>query len=505
MSTVQPTDKTLVNRAGVDYSTPVGTLMATIQDTDLLLVNRAGVDYKCSGLDFKAAMVPPTTINKPSITSPANNATGLGETPTFTSSAFSGTGITHSSSDWQVTLATDTGFASPVVQSMTDTTNLVSWNGGPLQPNTDYIVRVRHNGGGSSSAWSHAVSFKTKDSFIATASVGSLYLFSDPVTQPTPISCPVKLVNIAGSYNRYLFGVGVDGKVYRNATGTATPTALVEQTAFGANNAQIWVSYDAETNWLALKNDGTLVGHAGALTVPGGAKAVGLSSLGGISRVVIIEASDGKLYAYGKAAHNVGTYVTRADWALEEVAINLPGGLKLKEACGIVGNYYAAHLLILADNGDLYVSSDNSQYLSVMADMGIPTTGTNASPVRFVQPKKFKSIASAGSAYEGWASVSALADDGTLYVAQGASGKAFAAGALAFSQLGTGYASTAVSTYDYGSWFALKANGELWGGTGTKTAVKCVLPPGTGAGWKSLGQIPGAQNTYVIKPAIIIP
>ena len=51
MSTVQPTDKTLVNRAGVDHSAPAD--MSTVQDTDLLLINRAGVDYKCTFLDWK--------------------------------------------------------------------------------------------------------------------------------------------------------------------------------------------------------------------------------------------------------------------------------------------------------------------------------------------------------------------------------------------------------------------------------------------------------------------
>jgi hypothetical protein len=51
MSAVLPTDKTLVNRAGVDHSAPAD--MSTVQDTDLLLINRAGVDYKCTYLDWK--------------------------------------------------------------------------------------------------------------------------------------------------------------------------------------------------------------------------------------------------------------------------------------------------------------------------------------------------------------------------------------------------------------------------------------------------------------------
>lgn len=53
MSTVQPTDRVLVNRAGIDYSAPAD--MSTVQDADLLLINRAGVDYKCTFADWKAS------------------------------------------------------------------------------------------------------------------------------------------------------------------------------------------------------------------------------------------------------------------------------------------------------------------------------------------------------------------------------------------------------------------------------------------------------------------
>ena len=51
MSAVLPTDKTLVNRAGVDHSASAD--MSTVQDADLLLINRAGVDYKCTFADWK--------------------------------------------------------------------------------------------------------------------------------------------------------------------------------------------------------------------------------------------------------------------------------------------------------------------------------------------------------------------------------------------------------------------------------------------------------------------
>ena len=60
MSAVLPTDKTLVNRAGVDHSSPAD--MSTVQDTDLLLINRAGVDYKCTFLDWKNSQSKPPNV-----------------------------------------------------------------------------------------------------------------------------------------------------------------------------------------------------------------------------------------------------------------------------------------------------------------------------------------------------------------------------------------------------------------------------------------------------------
>ena len=154
-----------------------------------------------------------TGVTTPTISSPSAGAVDLGDTPTFTSSAFAGVGTTHASSDWQVTLATDAAFASPVAQSMADATHKVSWAGGPLKANTDYIVRVRHNGtGGVSSAWSAVVAFKTKASFIATLPASDLYLLKG--TTATPISAPVKFINAGSCYNAF-FGFGVDNKLYK--------------------------------------------------------------------------------------------------------------------------------------------------------------------------------------------------------------------------------------------------------------------------------------------------
>jgi hypothetical protein len=79
MSTVQPTDKTLVNRAGTDYSAPAD--MSTVQDTDLLLINRSGTDYKCTFADWKASQVKAPDVNTVTLSDVAGGAR-------FTNTAF---------------------------------------------------------------------------------------------------------------------------------------------------------------------------------------------------------------------------------------------------------------------------------------------------------------------------------------------------------------------------------------------------------------------------------
>jgi len=122
-----------------------------------------------AGVEFNTVNIFVTT---PSITSPSDAATDIGETPTITSSAFAVTGgsDTHASSDWQV--ASDSGFNTIVVQSLDDASNLESWDvpSGNLQTSTTYYVRVRHTGTDEGdSAWSAGVSFTTAAAFGPTA------------------------------------------------------------------------------------------------------------------------------------------------------------------------------------------------------------------------------------------------------------------------------------------------------------------------------------------------
>jgi hypothetical protein len=111
------------------------------------------------------------TVSQPSITSPADDATDILDTPTLTSSAFamdyqSGS---HDESDWQI--ASDSGFSTIVVESLADGSNLTSWTvpAANLQESTEYFARVRYrDANGNASAWSATISFTTIANFFET-------------------------------------------------------------------------------------------------------------------------------------------------------------------------------------------------------------------------------------------------------------------------------------------------------------------------------------------------
>ena len=82
----------------------------------------------------------------------------------LTSSAFSDpdAGDTHLNSDWQVTTAADTGFASVVFESLADASNKTSIQATGLTGETDYIARVLHRDGqGNPSSYSSTVADTT--------------------------------------------------------------------------------------------------------------------------------------------------------------------------------------------------------------------------------------------------------------------------------------------------------------------------------------------------------
>jgi hypothetical protein len=274
MSTVQTGDTIAVYRSGKLYKAPAD--MSTLHNSDLIVVGRGNKSYQCTFADWKASQA---SISKPRLLTPADGATDLGETPTFTSSAFSGTGTTHASSDWQVTLKTDTAFASPVVQSMADTAHLLSWDGGPLQADTDYIARVRHNGpGGLQSPWSDVIGFKTADSFSDYVTAPGDLWVSARTKAGAFVTNPVKMTAVG--WGDVGFAYGVDDKLYRttdlsyaNMAAVYTPTS--PWVAFGRTYRT--AAFAIDTNGAVYSfNSSTMAFSATAVALPGGAKAIAI-------------------------------------------------------------------------------------------------------------------------------------------------------------------------------------------------------------------------------------
>ncbi len=104
-----------------------------------------------------------TLITSPTITAPTAGATGIGTSPTLTSSAFAVTGgsDTHQSSRWQI--STDPTFATVTVDSGVSTTAKVSYTvSATLAFGVVYYARVQHTGATyGSSSWSAVSSFTT--------------------------------------------------------------------------------------------------------------------------------------------------------------------------------------------------------------------------------------------------------------------------------------------------------------------------------------------------------
>lgn len=133
---------------------------------DVTILDEAGQWSQPSG--FTTASV---YIAAPAITSPADGATDIGETPTITSSAFTvepGTeSDTHAASSWRIRDVNGT----VVWESLEDAGNLLSLQvpSDVLQEGgRDYTVEVRHHGQAyGDSAWSAAIGFTTAVRFAA--------------------------------------------------------------------------------------------------------------------------------------------------------------------------------------------------------------------------------------------------------------------------------------------------------------------------------------------------
>lgn len=105
-------------------------------------------------------------VKQPAVTSPVNNATGLGKSITAFSSAYqalNGAG-THTNSDWELKKN-----GSVVSSSTASTSDKTSWTIPPsvLEPNTSYTIRVKYRSSDPvDSSWSAESAFST-GSFVA--------------------------------------------------------------------------------------------------------------------------------------------------------------------------------------------------------------------------------------------------------------------------------------------------------------------------------------------------
>ena len=506
MSTVNPTDKVLVNRAGIDHSAPAD--MSTVKDTDLLLINRAGVDYKCTFADWKASQ---TSISTPTITSPAAGATNLGKTPTFTSSAFAGPGTTHASSDWQVTLATDTAFASPVVQSMADAANLVSWGGGPLSVDTDYIVRVRHNGtGGISSAWSAVVAFKTKNSFVAQFDAGNLWGFGagDTAFSLRAYTAPVKLVgvNISGDYTvPENIAVGVDGKIYRGLASSGN-TALSVFTPAGDDNISLAVSYNRDNGgWAFLKSDGSTIGCDGnwptgtgaaskPIAHPTGVIFVSLGVMGMYCPTIWAADKAGKIWMTS-GAEFCGVTLAAQQWV--QIPITLPAGeFPVTIAAAQSAGWVPKAVGILCKSGNVYLCGGGTSFATSWNGL---TFGPLSAPVQLAG--KWAAIAPTHSLFTSPnAGMSGLTSTGELWHTRinVVDWRLISAAGKCRSPLFGGYGVTAA--------YVLKDDGLIWYTKDSgSTFTKLNYGPAPQTPLSTLGNLPTGFVSDSDRFAIIIP
>ncbi|MFJ3487116.1 hypothetical protein ACIPL1_27410 [Pseudomonas sp. NPDC090202] len=116
-------------------------------------------------------------VSQPTITSPANNATGTSLTPTIIASAFApypAGADTQAIAEWQ--FATDAAFTN-VVYSYSGASNLtqITVPADKLASNTKYYVRVRYKGTtlAAYSDWSATVNFTTTAQYVVTPSIVS--------------------------------------------------------------------------------------------------------------------------------------------------------------------------------------------------------------------------------------------------------------------------------------------------------------------------------------------
>ncbi len=208
------------------------------------------------------------SVVAPTITSPANAATGvLGPAITLTSNAFAWLGVadTHLNSDWQ--LATDAAFTSIVQSVSASATYKTSWST-TVAVGTMYYARVRHRGTANGAS-----------SYSATVTFSTAATFNSYITTPTATPAAFgdsfeggfytgqiwnELVQSASSY-----AIGTGSKAFVVADMTATPLVYAGQTLevrSRANPVNKMIGVVTGASGTALTINVTSVGGSGTFT-----------------------------------------------------------------------------------------------------------------------------------------------------------------------------------------------------------------------------------------------
>ena len=425
------------------------------------------------------------------------------------------------STDWQI--ATDSQFTS-IAASVSQYGNQTQWPVTPsLSPSTKYFVRARHRAGdrdGTTGPWSASNQFQTGiASPQAVAPPGDIYR-ADNTNNPetwTKVTIPnnEKIINFAataGGGNRSYF-IASSGLIYRG-NNNATPP-LVQDTTFGAQNKALWVYYNDSNYWLAHKTDDTLMSSNGLISIPNDGKVKRLVYIGGVSKVVLVEATTGWfVYCPAEIGDYIGDQSLNVDpTALQQLIYATPTGAELVDVCGASGGYDPQVVIFLYADGSIWSSGSlRSGTNYVESDMGIPETGTNLAPAR-ITVNGADQVAFARLCpnvnYSEWSSFGALTSEGDLWMAGSRQCDQFG-GAREFSPFLTDCSDGMMSNYRQSRWFVPRLDGDIWQGDGSSQGT--ILPlanptpakPTDPTNWRTAGCV-GNQNWSTKDPFIIVP
>ena len=212
------------------------------------------------------------SISTPTITAPLNGATGIGATPTFTSTAFATNPLgadTHASSDWQLKNSLGVVIWSSIADAVNKTS--ITLPTGVLAVSSQYTMEVRYNGFVlQPSQWSPVVSFTTDaqfsyEKYLTAAGAGYPFLntYGQDIDTFTKLANPAALPSniargVAFSADGMYMAVAHDASLYITIykrsgdtfTKLANPAPLPTGTAYG-------VSFSADGMYMAVAHAGS--------------------------------------------------------------------------------------------------------------------------------------------------------------------------------------------------------------------------------------------------------